>query len=169
MSIFNWENGVRILATMACLFYLFVLLAIAAPTIFVRTIWRDAKKWQWNYITDSSRTMYVDVVKTLITASGIAVALVASASAHALDSLARFSTRVGVISLIICISASFVTMLALIRGHEVARNKSIAAGSSGQEAQLSDSQLLSILIFADIAIASFLVGLLFLGRITFHT
>lgn len=154
---------------MAYLFYLFVLIAIIVPTIFVWTFWRDAKGRQWNYTTDTSREMYVDVAKTLITASGIGVALVASASGHAMDSIAKFSTRVGVVALIICIAASLATMLALTRGHERARSRNIEARKGGGEGQLSDLELQLILIPAGIALASFLVGLLFLGRITFHT
>ena len=161
-------NGVTMPA-MACLFYLFVLIAITAPTIFMWSFWRDAKRRQWNYTTETSRGMYVDVSKTLITASGIAVALVASASARALDSLAKFSARVGVVSLIICISASLVTILALTRGHERAKARNIEAGRGGEEGQLLDFELRFILIPGGIALASFLVGLLFLGRITFHT
>lgn len=154
---------------MACLFYLFVLIAVAVPAIFMWTFWRDAKGRQWNYTTDTSREMYVDVAKTLITASGIAVALVASASARAQDSIAKSSTRVGVVSLIICIAASLVTMLALTRGHERARSRNIDARQSSEEGQLSDLELRLILIPGAIALASFLVGLLYLGRITFHT
>ena len=154
---------------MTRLFYLFVLIAVTGPTVFMWSFWRDAKGRQWNYTTDTSREMYVDVVKTLITASGIGVALVASASGRALDSIAKFSARVGVVSLIVCISASLVTMLALTRGHERARSRNIEAGRSGEEGQLLDFELLFILIPGGIALASFLVGILFLGRVTFHT
>jgi len=154
---------------MACLFYLLVFVAVIAPAMFMWSFWRDAKRRQWNYTTEVSRGMYVDVTKTLITASGIGVALIASASARALDAIAKFSTRVGVSSLIICISASLVTMLALTRGHEKARSRNIEAGRGGEEGQLLDSELLFILIPGGIALASFLVGVLFLGRITFHT
>jgi len=154
---------------MTCLFYLFVLIAVTGPTVFMWSFWRDAKGRQWNYTTDTSREMYVDVVKTLITASGIGVALVASASGRALDSIAKFSARVGVVSLIVCISASLVTMLALTRGHERARSRNIEAGRSGEEGQLLDFELLFILIPGGIALASFLVGILCLGRVTFHT
>jgi hypothetical protein len=155
--------------SMTCFFYLFVLTAIIVPTIFMWSFWHYAKGRQWNYTSDASRAMYVDVAKTLVTASGIGVALVASASARALDSIAKSSTRVGVVCLIVCISASLVTILALTRGHEMARSRNIEAGKGGEEGQLSDLELRFILIPAGIALASFLVGLLFLGRIVFHT
>jgi hypothetical protein len=60
-------------------------------------------------------------------------------------------------------------MLALTRGHERAQSRNIEAGRGVGEGQLLDSELLFILIPGGIALASFLVGLLFLGRITFHT
>jgi hypothetical protein len=153
---------------MECLFYLCVAVAVVIPTIFVWTFWRDAKRRDWKWTTESSRAMYVDVCKTLITASGIAVALVASASARATDQVARISARVGVVCLIVCIAAALATILALTRGHERARSRNMEAGESGEEGQLLDFELLLILIPGGVALSSFLVGLLFLGRITFH-
>jgi len=82
---------------MTCIFYLLVVLAVAIPGIFMWTFWRDAKGRGWNWTTEASRTMYVDVAKTLITASGIAVALVASSSAppRAVDAIVRTSAPRG--------------------------------------------------------------------------
>lgn len=113
--------------------------------------------------------MYVDVSKTLITASGIAVALVASESSRSLDPVAKFSAHLGVICLITCIAAGLTTILALTRGHERARSRNLEAGQGGEEGQLLDFELLFILIPGGIALSSFLIGLLFLGRVTFHT
>jgi hypothetical protein len=154
---------------MACLFYLLVSAAIAGPSAFIWSFWRDAKKKNWNWTTESSRAMYVDVSKTLITTSGIAVALVSSDLSHALDPIAKFSARIGVICLIVCITAGLTTILALTRGHERAQSRNIEAGKSGEEGQLLDFELLFILVPGAIALSSFLVGLLFLGRVTFHT
>jgi len=154
---------------MTCLFYFAVFVATAGPTIFVWSFWRDAKRKQWNYTTESSRAMYVDVAKTLITASGIAVALVASDSSRATDPIAKSSARVAVICLIVCIVAGLTTILALSRGHERARSRNIEAGKGDHEGQLRDFELLAILIPGAIGLSTFFVGLLFLGRITFHT
>jgi hypothetical protein len=151
------------------LFYLFVLIAVLAPAKFVLSFWLHAKQLGWNYTTEDSRGMYTDVTKTLITASGIAVALMASISTRAADSIAKSSSRVGVVSLILCICASLATMLALTRGHEKARSRNIEAKQSPDEGQLTDGELLAILVFGGTALASFLVGMLFLGRVTFHT
>jgi hypothetical protein len=155
---------------MTCIFYLLVVLAVAIPGIFMWTFWRDAKGRGWNWTTEASRTMYVDVAKTLITASGIAVALVASSSAppRAVDAIVKTSARVGVIALVLCICSSLMTILALTRGHERARSRNIEAGSGGEEGQLTGAELLFILIPGWVALSSFLLGALFLGRIAFH-
>lgn len=153
---------------MTCVFYIFVIAVIVAPSTFVWSIWRDAKRKNWNWTTESSRTMYVDVSKTLITASGIAVALVASDLVRASDLTAKVSARIGVICLILCITAALTTILALTRGYERARSRNIEAGKGGAEGQLLDFELLFILIPGAVALSSFLVGLLFLGRVTFH-
>ncbi len=155
---------------MAFLFYFFVAILVAGPAIFMWTFWREAKARGWNWTTEASRTMYVDVAKTLITASGIAVALMASSSApaRAVDPIVRTSARIGVIALILCICTSLITILALTRGHERARSRNIESGRGGEEGQLTDTELLFILIPSWIALSSFLAGALFLGRIAFH-
>jgi len=155
---------------MTCIFYLLVVLAVAIPGIFMWTFWRDATGRGWNWTTEASRAMYADVAKTLITASGIAVALVASSSTspRAVDAIVKTSARVGVIVLVLCICSSLMTILALTRGHERARSRNIEAGSSAEEGQLTSTELLFILIPGWVALSSFLLGALFLGRIAFH-
>ena len=155
---------------MACLFYFVVATVVIVPAYFIWTFWRDAKAREWNWTTEASRTMYVDVAKTMVTASGIAVALVASSSApvRTVDAIVRASARTGVVSLVLCLCTSLITMIALTRGHERARSRNLDAGRGGEEGQLTDSELRLILIPAWIALSSFLVGALFLGRIAFH-
>jgi len=155
---------------MALLFYLGIAVVLGVPIPFLWSFWRDAKKKGWNWTTESSRAMYVDICKTLLTASGVAVALVASDSPHASDSIAKSSARWGVIFLIACIVSGLATMLALTRGHERARSRNIdAGGGSVEQGQLTNFELRCILIFGYVALSTFVVGLLFLGRITFHT
>jgi len=153
---------------MTYLFYLLVLIAVLVPAKFVWSIWLGAKQLGWNYTTDDSRGMYTDVAKTFVTASGIAVALMAAISTRVIDSTAKSSVRASVGSLIICICASLGTMLALARGHEKARSRNIEARQSPDEGQLTDGELRLILFFGGVALASFLIGMLFLGRVTFY-
>jgi len=155
---------------MACLFYFVVATVVIVPAYFIWTFWRDAKAHGRNWSSEHSRAMYVDVAKTMVTASGIAVALVASSSAplRTVDAIVRVSARAGVVSLVLCLCTSLITMLALTRGYEQARSRNLEVGPGGEEGQLMDSELLLILIPAWVALSSFLVGALFLGRIAFH-
>ncbi len=162
--------SVNIPVPMSCLFYFLVATVVIGPAFFMWTFWRDAKKRGWTWTTETSRTMYVDVAKTLITASGIAVALVASSAAplRTVDAIVRISARAGVVSLVLCLCTSLITMIALTRGHERAQSRNMEAGKGNHEGQLTDGELLFILIPAWVALSSFLVGALFLGRIAFH-
>jgi hypothetical protein len=155
---------------MAFFFYSLVGTVVVGPAIFFWSFWRDAKVRGWNWSSEASRAMYVDVAKTLITASGIAVALVASSSAplRTVDAVVKISGRIGVVSLVLCICTSLMAMLSLTRSHERARARNLEAGKGGNEGQLTNTELLFTLVSSWLALSSFLVGALFLGRITFH-
>jgi hypothetical protein len=115
--------------------------------------------------------MYVDAAKTLITASGIAVALLASstvASVRATNNIVAFSAKVAVVCLISCVCLSLVVILALMRGFERAQSRHIESGGRAGEGKLNSAELLFILIPAGAALSCFLAGFVFLGRITFH-
>lgn len=66
--------------------------------LFVGSFWRVARTKGWTYITPDTRNMYVDGAKTLITAAGIAVALLASSG-------------VAEVSLIACVAFSLAVIL----------------------------------------------------------
>jgi sugar phosphate permease len=150
------------------LFYLCVLAAVISPIFFVRGISNEAHESNYRWISDSSRGMYVDVLKTAISVAGVAVTLVASSLREGRDSIVKLSVHIAVISLIVCIVASLVCMLALARGLEQARSRSENKGISNGKGELFDTELGWILIPAYFALATFLVGLLFLGRVAFH-
>jgi hypothetical protein len=107
--------------------------------------------------------MYVDVGKTLITASGIAVAIIVSGLAGKI-SLPAWMLRRSVVALIICIVFSILTILALTRSYERARSRS----GEHSEGTLTDFELLIILLLADVGLTAFLWGFLYLGRIVFY-
>jgi hypothetical protein len=121
--------------------------------------------------------MYVDGAKTLITASGIAVALLASsavASARTASSLVAFSAKVAVVCLISCVCLSLIVILALLRGFERAQARYIdeqrktGKNFTAGEGKLNTAELLCILVPTSVALSCFLVGFVFLGRIAFH-
>ncbi len=162
-----------------CAFYVFVSALAAAPFIFVWHYWHEAATKGWSWSSVDSRVMYVDGAKTLITGSGIAVALLASSvfsQRATASSLVTFSAKVAVVCLISCVCLSLVVILALLRGHERAKARNIenlrAAGKlTGQqvdEGQLNKGELLFILVPGGCALSCFLVGFVFLGRIVFH-
>lgn len=163
--------------TWTCVFYVFVFALAVAPSLFAWSYWHEAHTRGWNWISEDSRTMYVDGAKTMITGAGIAVALPASsavASARTTNSLVAFSAKVAVVCLISCVCFSLIVILALLRGFERAQaryideqrnaGKSIAVG----EGKLNTGELLFILVPTSLALSCFLVGFVFLGRIAFH-
>ncbi len=158
------------------IFYLFVSCVAAAPFPFMWQYWHKARTQGWSWTTEDSRDMYVDAVKTVIAASGIAVALLASnySSGRTASHLVALSAKVAVVSLISCVCFSLVAILALLRGHELAKGRNIEeqrrAGHIGPiiDGKLNSSELLFILVSSGIALSCFLVGFIFLGRIAFH-
>lgn len=156
---------------------MFVACVAVTPLWFVLRIWRLARTTDWIWTSEDSRNMYVDATKTLITASGIAVALLASSvsSGKTVNSIVSVSAKVAVVCLIVCVVLSFVVNLALIRLHEEAKGRNIdklrTAGTLTTpitEGKLNVGELLFILVPSGIALSCFLVGFVFLGRIVFH-
>jgi hypothetical protein len=146
---------------------------------FVWQFWDKARNRDLRWINIDNRNMYVDGVKTMITASGIAVALLASstvASARTTNSIVAFSAKVAVVCLISCVCFSFATIMALLRGYELAHSRYMkeetAAGrqfnTDIRQGPLTDGELVCILMFSGFAFSCFLVGFVFLGRIVFH-
>jgi formate-dependent nitrite reductase membrane component NrfD len=162
--------------TWTCAFYIFVVVVAAFPLFFVGFIWREAQKRDWAWTNSDSRNMYVDAAKTLITASGIAVALLASssvASARTASPLIAFSAKVASVCLISCVCFSLVIILALLRGYERAWSRNMEKRRTAEqgptnEGKLNNAELLFILVPSGVALSSFVVGFVFLGRIAFH-
>lgn len=158
------------------LFYAVVSVAAAAPILFAFHYWHLANTKGWLWTSEDSRGMYVDAAKTLITAAGIAVALVASSGVRSSTASIRvvFSAKVAAVCLISCVCVSILLILALSRGHEMAKARYIEerrrAGYHGEitEGKLSRGELLFILVPTAIALSCFLIGFLFLGRMVLN-
>jgi hypothetical protein len=163
-----------------CVFYIFVSTLSAAPFLFVLHYWHEAKTKGWSWTSVDSRDMYVDGAKTIITGSGIAVALLASSvfsQRTTAAGLIVFSAKVAVVCLISSVCFSLIVILALLRGHERAKSRHIeklrhagklTPGIAITEGQLNNAELLFILVPSAIGLSCFLVGFVFLGRIVFH-
>jgi hypothetical protein len=114
--------------TWTCVFYVFVCFVASAPFLLMLHYWHEARTRGWSWTSQDSRDMYVDAAKTIITASGIAVALLASSSispARTGSSLVAFSAKVVVVCLISSVCFSLIVILALLRGHERAQSRHI--------------------------------------------
>ena len=156
-----------------CAFYVFVVGVTALPLWFIYQYWDKAQKRNWRFIDIDSRDMYVDGVKTMITASGVAVALLASSAAgpaRTSNGLIAFSANVAVICLISCVCSSLMVIFALLRGYESARSRMLEQVPDGtaQQVDLTNTELLWILIPAFFGLTGFLWGFIFLARIAFH-
>lgn len=163
--------------TLTCVFYIIAVLLAFGPLGFVWTIWHEANAHDWKWISEHSRNMYVDGLKTMITASGIAVALLASSSvssARTANSLIAASAKVAVICLITCVCISIMAIVSMLRGYERALSRYLEQerkqgnNSAITEGKLNTGELFLILVLSGGALSCFLVGFLFLGRIAFH-
>jgi hypothetical protein len=122
--------------------------------------------------------MYVDVAKTLISASGISVALLAAASNRVptlnsgtyVKEIIATSATVSAFCLISCVVSSLFVILALVRGFEMAQARRVKElGKEGHGAgELTHVELLKIIVPAGVALPCFVTGFLFLGRVAFH-
>lgn len=158
----------------------FLFISIGILTVlagwFVWQFWNKAQKGlRWT--TRDSRDAYVDCAKTLITASGITVTLLASSA----GSLTRtpivvLSVKVAVVCLILCVVFSMAVMLALVRCHELANSRwmrqEFAAGRAANaqvpQGELTNAELAWIIVPAFFALVTFLCGFVFLGIVGWH-
>jgi hypothetical protein len=155
-----------------------LLIGIIGPEICVYRIWRVTLQQQLMWTTENSRTMYVDVAKTFISASGISVALLAAASNRVpnlssetyVKQIIATSAKVSAFCLISCVVSSLFVILALVRGFEMARARRVKVlGKEGHGAgELTHTELLKIIVPAGVALPCFVTGFLFLGRVTFR-
>jgi hypothetical protein len=137
----------------------------------------EAVQWRWS--SEDSRDMWIDAAKTMISASGIAAALLASLTLapHQTDKLSPIvasSVKTATVSLVVCVCVSMFLILALARGHEAAKSrqkeKKRPEGCAEKitEGPLSNFALCITLLASFIALSSFFVGFLFLARLVWH-
>lgn len=165
---------------MACstyAFYSLLTLAVLGPLGFVSYVWYEGRKRDWNWTQGDSRAMYVDAAKTLITASGIAVALLASAvvaKGREISPLVAESARAAGVVLVTCIICAFLLILIFSRAFERARSRHndalrTAGKASEDQGRYTDAEFFLVLLFSWLSLSTFLVGFLLLGRIVFHS
>jgi hypothetical protein len=133
--------------------------------------------WRWS--SEDSRDTWIDVVKSMITASGIAAALLASLSLGrptiALSPIVTRSVKSASVLLVLCVCVSMVAILVLARGHETAKasfvteEREAKRPTEGIREGLLEIPTFGLLLFAGfVALSGFFVGFLFLARIVWH-
>jgi hypothetical protein len=138
---------------------------------------KGIKEPRWRWSTEDSRDMWIGAANTMITAAGIAAALVAALSLgleRVPSPLVVFSAKVAVVSLVICVGVSLALVLTLARGHETAKARNIEQrrldGLSGEttEGLLSPFAFGLVIVLAFFALSGFYIGFLFLARLIVH-
>ena len=158
------------------IFIAVVVFAVLLPTWFVITIWHERVKHGWGWINKDSRTMYVDAIKAVASASAIAVSLVSTVTSTARETLrpaVATSVKFSVVSLILSIVGAIFTILALSRSYERSRSRfqndpRRSSGISDDQGELNRAELAWILASAWVGLIGFLLGFLFIGRIVFQ-
>jgi len=145
------------------MFRAFLIIAITVPLVGFYSFWRDARKGQWDWISDESVKMYVDAAKTFLTASGIAVAIVVAALGQKLSPPPWIVQR-AVGGLVACVIFAPCTVLVLYRLFERARSRA----NDNKQGRLTRLELAILLVMAYLTVEGFLIGFLYLGRIPFN-
>jgi len=109
-------------------------------------------------LADQSRTNYLDSLKTMISAAGIAIAIVAAGVQKKFPVEPWILERAAV-SLTICIGFAVLTMFMMSQAYDKAR---VA------KKYLTWLQLTPLLLFVSVAMVTFFLGFSYLARLTFH-
>lgn len=149
------------------MFHLLATLAVILCQLLILTFIVEAIRHDWRWIRRDGLTIYNDAAKTIITASGIAVAIVAAGIGGRLAAPFWILQR-AVVCLIVCILSSVMFMIAMARGWERASSRETNQSENPfDQGRLSWLELLTILFFGDLALSSFFLGFIYLGRTMF--
>lgn len=137
--------------------------AIGLCQILIGSVFYDAARYDWRWVRSKSLAIYIEAAKTLLTSSGIAVAI-AVAGLRGNFSPPVWMLRRSIVSLISCILCSVAFIVVLGRSWERA-----SARDEGDTEQgiLNWFELTIALVLADAALSSFFLGFLYLARIVY--
>lgn len=144
------------------MFRVLIALALAGPLIFMVSFWRMARSKTDTWIHTEARGIYVEASKTLIAASSIAIAILVSFLGK--TSLPHWMLQRAVSSLTLCMVSSVFAILAIARGYAHAKSR-LDSGASGQ---LTLLEMVCVFIPEYLALVGFLIGFLYLARLTYQ-
>lgn|SRR5690348_5874215 len=146
--------------------------AIVADVAYFAWFVHGAVKHGWRYTTVQSCQMYVEVAKSIIVGAGIITSVLAGAL-EATSSIPRYLTGRTILCLAIAIAFSFLAIMILTRANEVAISRDIDAARKQRkvpntsEGKLTWTEFALEVVCGFVALGSFLIGILYLGRIGF--
>ncbi len=134
--------------------WVFVLLV---PLVYVLLVGASAIKEK--KVDELSRGNYFDVVKSMVTAAGVAIAIIAAGFQQKFPApvwILRWATA----SLSLCVMFSVTTMLEMSRSYEQARHE--------KTEPVRLRSIIILLMLAYSSLVTFLLGFAYLARLTFY-
>lgn len=125
---------------------------------FARLEFGQGRRW----VREGDEKPYVELAKTTITSSGIGIAILVFAL-RSDNALPREWVRYATSSFVVCIVSSLVFALVEV----VANQNALANVDRGEQGELTTWEMALMYVSGGLALESFLVGFLFLGRIVF--
>lgn len=138
--------------------FVLILCQVLIGSFFYKAV-REDMRW----VRTKSLAVYTEAAKTLLTSSGIAVAIVVAGLGGKVV-LPMWMLRRSIVSLIACILCSVAFIVVLSRWWEVAASRE---GRDQEQGRLTWFELALALAFADAAISAFFLGFLYLARIVY--
>ena len=143
---------------------MFCIIAVTVITIcqvLMGSFFYDAVRHDYRYVRSKSLAVYTEAAKTLLTSSGIAVAIAVAALHGGNFSPPLWMLKRSIIYLISCILSSVAFIVVFARWWERAASRQ---GGNIDEGQLNWLELTATLLLADAALSSFFLGFLYLAR-----
>jgi hypothetical protein len=133
------------------------LLVFAIPLVYIALVGKAAHVG--GEVDERSRGNYFEAAKTLVTAAGVAIAIVAAGFQQKFLAPAWILRR-ATVCLSLCVVLSVMTMLEMSRSYEEARRL--------KDQPVDWRKLLSILVLGYFALVTFFLGFAYLARLTFY-
>lgn len=150
------------------MFRALLFIVVILPLLGFYSFWRDAQKQQWLALNPETLKMYVDAVKTILTASGLAVAAIVASLGGRLSTPIWIVER-AVTCLVMCIVCAPLTVFVLYRCYDRARSRhhEVEPRDPYQQGALTSLEYLLLLLMAYATVEGFILGFLYLARIPF--
>ncbi len=121
--------------------------------------WKHGHRW---IVLKDERSPYVEVARATVTASGIALAILATGPRS--ESVSGHEFKVAIVALVISVLFSVLFMLIQVRFYELA----LASDTEDGQGKISTLGLALIFVSGGIALAGFVVGFAYLAVVAFQ-